>query len=284
MEKKILIPTDFSKPAWNALVYGINLFKDNPCTFYILNVYKTNIFSSEKLPLPLKSESNVNAKEESEEGLARILQGITFRKENPRHKFEIISSGKDFLETIQDIVDKKNIDLILMGARGETVSINAAYNNQLSKVTQKIEQCPILVIPETTPLVPDSFKEIVFPTNFKFTFKLKELDALINISDNLDAPIRVLYIQDEGKKINKEQETNRQVLKDYLSNSNFTFHTLTQTTVPAGIHLFIQSRESTLLAIYKRKRGFFSKLFTQSFVEDIYFHPKIPVLVLKEFD
>ncbi len=41
MQKRILVPTDFSKPAWNALVYGLNLFRNTECHFYILNVFKT---------------------------------------------------------------------------------------------------------------------------------------------------------------------------------------------------------------------------------------------------
>jgi len=39
MKRKILLPTDFSKNAWNAMTYAIELYKDEVCEFYILNTF-----------------------------------------------------------------------------------------------------------------------------------------------------------------------------------------------------------------------------------------------------
>jgi hypothetical protein len=36
--KNILIPTDFSENAWNAIVYAASLFKKNECSFYLIHV------------------------------------------------------------------------------------------------------------------------------------------------------------------------------------------------------------------------------------------------------
>ncbi|HMB61517.1 MAG TPA: universal stress protein, partial [Eudoraea sp.] len=36
--KNILIPTDFSRNAWNALSYATSLFKKTRCTFYIVHI------------------------------------------------------------------------------------------------------------------------------------------------------------------------------------------------------------------------------------------------------
>ena len=37
--KRILLPTDFSENAFNAIVYAVQLFKDEKCTFFLLNTY-----------------------------------------------------------------------------------------------------------------------------------------------------------------------------------------------------------------------------------------------------
>ena len=39
MEKQILVPTNFSKHAWNALVFGLKLYKSISCNFILLNVF-----------------------------------------------------------------------------------------------------------------------------------------------------------------------------------------------------------------------------------------------------
>jgi hypothetical protein len=53
MKKKILLPTDFSKNAYNAINYAIELYKEESCEFFILHSYylpgyeKSNLLSPE---------------------------------------------------------------------------------------------------------------------------------------------------------------------------------------------------------------------------------------------
>ena len=281
MEKKILIPTNFTKHAWNTLVYALNLYKNIPCTFYILNAYEVPV----RISLNRNHSAEVEAaKAESEKGLQKILQGLNFRKENQKHKFETISRNDDLTDALQECIDTHNIDLILMVSRGENVSINAAFENEISEVTEKVEDCPFLILPEQMQELPEFNREIVFPTNYKFPFKNKEVSALIDMAVNLNASIRILYIDTDSRPLTKEQEQHKETLKTYFADVDFSFHRLTQTTVTTGIHLFIESRESNFLALYKRKQGFFSKLFSQRFKEEIDFNPKVPVLILKELE
>ncbi len=43
MDKRILLPTDFSKNALNAIRYALDLYQDQTCDFYFLNVYQVNL-------------------------------------------------------------------------------------------------------------------------------------------------------------------------------------------------------------------------------------------------
>ena len=47
--KTILLPTDYSENAWNAIAYALNLFKNETCTFYLLNTYTPAIYQTEYL-------------------------------------------------------------------------------------------------------------------------------------------------------------------------------------------------------------------------------------------
>ncbi len=281
MEKKILVPTNFSKHAWNALIFGLSLYRREPCVFYLFNAYTSNNFLGENLSI-LK-ESSQEQKEKSEHGLDKLLKGLSFRKENPRHEFEIISYQGHLTEGLQETVDTQGIDLIIMGAPGESAAVNMTYDNNISKVIEKVENCPVLVVPETFHLI-DEQLEIVFPTNFRNNFKLRELTALIDVSKMLNAAIRVLYINTDTKKMTEEQEEHKGNLNALLSDTEFSFHNLTKTNVTTGVHLFIESRDSNLLALYKRKQGFFSKLFQKAVIEEIDFNTKVPILVLKEMN
>ncbi len=280
MEKKILIPTNFSKHSWNALIFAMNLYKKYSCTFYLINVHQSNGFLKEAIPRGKKEEKELNGKEVSEKGLERIMQGLSFRKENQNHKFETISYQGNLVEGIQENADKFDVDLIILGSRGDSVLIHTSED--ISKITENIEQCPILVIPEVYEWKTQANAEIVFPTNLRIPFKQKELLALIDFSKIMGASVRILYINTENKKLNPEQKQIQEELKQHLDGVQNSFHVLTQTTPATGVHLFIESRDSNFLALYQRKQGFFSRLFSKSVVKEISFDPKLPVLILKE--
>ncbi|MCM8570423.1 universal stress protein [Gramella jeungdoensis] len=281
MEKKILIPTNFSKYAWNALMYGLAVYKHQACTFFLFHSFHSQNFLGENISL-LKESVGETAKEKSEHGLDKQLKGLSFRKENPRHQFQTISYQGSLTEGLQEAVDTHGIDLILMGAPGDNAAIHSAYDNNISRVIEKLENCPVLVIPETIQLSGNEEREIVFPTNFRNGFKMRELTALVDLSSFLNAAVRVLYINTDNKEMTEEQELQKENLASLLSDIDHSFHILTKTNVTTGVHLFIESRESDLLALYKRKQGFFSKLFNQAVIEEVDFNTNVPILILKE--
>ncbi|GAA4325673.1 universal stress protein [Christiangramia aestuarii] len=281
MEKHLLIPTNFSKHSWNSLIFAMNMYKKHACTFYLINAYDSQNFLSEAIALGKKDDEETE-KHISEKGLDRIMKGLSFRKENPKHQFQTISHEGDLVEGVQDSVDKYGIDLIVLGSKGDSAGINSGHENSISRITEKVEQCPVLVIPEEYELKSDKKLEIVFPSNFRIPFKQKELLPLVELSESLDASVRVLYINSDLKPLTSEQEEIKAELAGHLSEIPFGFHTLTQTSPSTGVHLFIESRECDFLALYQRKQGFFSRLFQHSRTNELNFDPRLPVLILKE--
>ena len=45
--KKILLPTDFSDNAWNAITYALQLYKNVKCNFILLNTYTPVVYQVE---------------------------------------------------------------------------------------------------------------------------------------------------------------------------------------------------------------------------------------------
>ena len=54
--KNILIPTDFSENAWNAIEYALALFEKEECNINLLNTYTPAIASAVLWPRRLKTE------------------------------------------------------------------------------------------------------------------------------------------------------------------------------------------------------------------------------------
>lgn len=282
MEKRILIPTDFSPNAAKALDYAISLYRDTPATFYLLNVFQLFHLTTDSVIEPKPGEKTYEeAKRKSEQELHKLIASLETGTDQKMHKFKWISTYNNLLDAVKETAEEKNIDLIVMGTKGENNPINVLYGSNAVNVMEKIGGCAVLVVPEKTPTRDRAIKEVVFATNFRSFYKRRELSSLQDIVRRYDAAVRILYIE-EQENLTEEQETNREVLKDILSEFQYSFHTLTHIKVASGIHSFIESRDSGLLALYNRKHGFFTNLFSRSLIKEIGFIPQVPVLVLKE--
>ncbi|MCK5402182.1 MAG: universal stress protein [Flavobacteriaceae bacterium] len=281
MKRKILLPTDFSKNAWHAISYALELYKNDDCTFYILNAFTSKGYLIESLMVPEPGESKYEAaKLKSEKGLAKILDMLIFSDDgNPKHNFTTISIFNSPVEAIKNVVEEKDIEIVIMGTMGETNSKSVMYGSNAINVMEKVRHCPILVVPIKAELTLP--KEIVFPTNYKTHFKRRELNYLTDIAKNCNASIRILHISEEDE-LDKNQINNKKLLEEYFEGIDYSFHLLSYITIPTAINCFVESRESDMVAFINRKHAFFGSILTQPLVKDIGYHSKIPVLVMHD--
>jgi nucleotide-binding universal stress UspA family protein len=282
MKHKILIPTDFSKNATQALHYAIELYKNDKCDFYLLNVFSvsSNIMDS-LMKMDPGSELYVTKKLYSENGLAKVYDMIAMSEyENPKHNFKTISAFNNPIEAIKEIVEQKDIEMIVMGTKGETHSRTTAFGSTAIYVMEKVRNCPVIVVPQNTnKALP---KEIVFPTSFKTHYKKRELNYLTDIAKKNDATIIVLHVSAEEHELDKAQKENKQLLEEILEDTNYKFHYLPHYSVETAVNLFIESRDSDMVAFINKKHSFFGSILINPMVKDISFHSRVPILVMHD--
>src|SRR5690606_26304928 len=104
--QRILIPTDFSDNAWNAIDYALKLFQGNACTFYLLNTY-TPLIPSGRLMANTEQDFRIPdpVRLASEKGLKKTLQRIKGTDPDPRHQFETLSSFNLLVEEVREQVE-----------------------------------------------------------------------------------------------------------------------------------------------------------------------------------
>jgi nucleotide-binding universal stress UspA family protein len=281
MKRKILLPTDFSKNSWHAINYAIELYKNDSCNFYILNVFTatSNIIDS-LINMEPGSKLYETAKLESENGLAKVLDMLAFKAyNNPKHHFNTISTFNNPVEAIKNVVEEKDIEMIIMGTKGKTDSKSRVFGSVAIDVMEKVRNCPVIVVPELAKQILP--KEIVFPTSFKTHFKKRELNYLIDIAKKCNASIKVLHVSKEDK-LSKKQLSNKQLLEEYFEAIDYSFHTLNHIEIPSAINCFVESRESDMVTFINKKHAFFGSLLTQPLVKEIGYHSKVPIMVLHD--
>ncbi|TGV04331.1 universal stress protein [Flavivirga rizhaonensis] len=281
MKRKILLPIDFSKNARHAITFALELYKKDQCDFYILNVFSatSNIVDS-LINMEPGSDMYESAKLDSENGLAKVLDMLAFKDHNnPKHQFKTISTFNSVVEAIKNIVEDKDIEMIVMGTKGKTGSRKKMFGTVAIDVMEKIRNCPIIVVPEIAKL--ELPKEIVFPTSYKTHFKRRELTYLVGLAKKCDASIRVLHISTE-KKLSEKQLNNKKLLEEYFEAISYSFHTLSHMDIPTAINCFVESRESDMVAFINKKHLFFGSMLTHPLVKEIGYDSKVPLLVMHD--
>ena len=280
MRKKILVSTDFSRNAWGAISYAIDLFKNEPCDFFILNVYETSGYGLEQLMLanPDKLISEL-AGEQSENELKKISHRISFRDEALEHSYAYLSQENDLISAIKDIVEKKDVDLVVIGTKGSSDTTNIAFGSNAVMVMEKIRNCPVLAIPPNVIFIEPN--EIVFPTSFKTHFKKRELSYLVEVARLTNSPIRILHVQKE-EKLDEIQKNYKALLEECFEGLAYSFHYLDNADISVALQFFVQSRGSEMIAFVNKKHTFFGSIFSQPLVKTVGVNSKVPLLAMHD--
>lgn len=281
MKRKILLPTDFSNNSWLAINYALQLYKNEACDFYLLNAFTgTNSLIKNIINIESGGDFYEKAKEESESNLSKILDKLIINKHgDPKHNFKTISVYNDPIEAIKNVVEQKDIEMIIMGTKGKTNEKGTVFGSVAVYVMEKVRNCPVIVVPESAKhSLP---KEIVFPTSYKTHYKRRELSYLTDIAKKCDATIAILHISEENG-LDENQKEHKQMLKDIFEDVNYTFHSLSHYSVESAVNIFVESRDSDMVAFINKKHAFFGSILTNPMVKGIAFHSKVPILVMHD--
>ncbi len=280
--KHVLIPTDFSENAWNATLYARALFKNEECTFYLLNVYTPAISSSRFLAA--SSDAGVSqdaAHFHSERGLRALLERIGKTDDNPAHSYKTISSFSLLVDEIKKTIENQGIDFIVTGMKGVSGEENVFMGSHTVRMIKSIKNCPILVVPRHFDFVAPS--EIAFATDFNRFYSQPELQPLIDMANSFDAVIRIVHVQYEIKALTELQRFNLGMLRRYLKNVGHYVHTISQlNSVSNTLERFTKGLDIHLLAMLNYPHSYMERITREPIVKRVAFQTSIPLLVIPE--
>jgi nucleotide-binding universal stress UspA family protein len=279
--KKVLLPTDFSEISLNALKYAMSLFSEDSCEFYLLNVYRVPYLTNEEL---LENDAQQLAIVESElydASQKRLSEIVSELKHDGQHRFHVISDYNFFINSVKQCLEQKKIELIVMGTKGATGAKEIFLGSNTGDVLMKTD-CNVIAVPERLDYKPP--REIVFPSDFKVRYEVRDLAPLVDLAAKYDSKLRILHLSENGH-LDAEQEGNKRILVSYLKDVEHSFHTLTNIDFEEALNCFTQSRgDIDMIAIIAGHYNFFQRLFFRPKVMELSFHTKIPLFVLHHLE
>ncbi|MEY8780327.1 universal stress protein [Allomuricauda sp. XS_ASV26] len=280
--QKILIPTDFSENAWNAIDYAMQLFRNRRCTFYLLNTYTPVIPSSRFMAKMIDGVRIVDAvRENSEQSLNKTVKRIQSKYGNPNHSFETISSFNLLVEEVKDIVDTFGIHLVITGTKGASGAEEVFMGSNSVRIIKAVKKCPVLAIPYHFEYVTPS--EIAFATDFNRFYTSSELSPLLEMAKMFNATIRIVHVQYGIKALTELQQFNLNMLRRYLGNAEHFVHTVSElNSVSHTLETFSKELGIHLLAMLNYQHSYMEKMTREPIIKRTAFHTQIPLLVIPE--
>lgn len=277
--KRILLPTDFSTTAWNAIKYALTLFAEEACTFYVLHTYTPAFYRIDYLlggpPFSAIADEEVNR---SVAGLERTRAEMMKISGNPEHKFEIVSAFNVLSHEINDLTDNKKIDLVVMGTKGATGAREVFIGSNTVYVLRKAV-APVLVIPKNASFSP--LKNILFPTDYLSKYEESELRQILEMAVPEDAMITVLHIK-ETVELSEIQRINKSHMADLLKNTRHKFVELEHALMPFGVLDYLKKEPFDLIAMMYKKHPLLERIFERQNVDHLGYHVEIPFLAVRD--
>ncbi|MFT4832045.1 MAG: nucleotide-binding universal stress UspA family protein [Psychroserpens sp.] len=276
--KTILIPTDFSANALNAISYAVKFFKYQRCDMYLMHAYADEVYSnSGDLPTSDFGVFKDEIKKKVDGALEKLLEKTNEISPNPRHQYKSLSVFGSLIDSANDFVDEMNIDIVVMGTKGETNDQKLTFGSHTLQVLKYV-QCPVLAIPENYEYIKP--KKILFPTDYMVPYKRRELKLLCDLACSYRSEIHFLYLT-KFEKLARRQEDNKIFLEGALQELTLIFEIVDSEERTDTIQKYIEINDIHLLVMVNSRHSFLENILYQSTIDQLGLAIKVPFLVMQ---
>jgi nucleotide-binding universal stress UspA family protein len=272
--KTILVPTDFSKHAENALKVAAQIAKKNNGEIILLHMLELSssgndaLNTSHEIPeLMFFKNAAVSKLEELEN--ASFLDDIK------------VSSIVQFNIAFEGIIEngkKHHADLVVMGSHGASGFHEMFVGSNAEKVVRNSE-IPVLVIKKEDA----DFKvdTLTFASNFSDEIK-KPFEKVVDFANYFGAHINLLHVitPNNFSTTRAAEEKVRNFIEEFHF-SNYSTHIYNDINVEKGILHFAKDSNSDVIAVSTHGRKGISHFLNGSISEDLVNHAKRPVIAFK---
>ena len=274
--KHILLPTDFSENAYNAIAYAVQLYKEVKCKFYILHTYTpmtlgvggmTDNYSA----IALKDMEKVTA----ERKLKEIEAKLNAKFNNAKHTFETKATYNLLISEMKEVVKKKKIDLVIMGTKGATGAKEIFIGTNTMSAIKKLN-FPVIAVPSGFKY--EKPREILMPTDFKFSKSNKYLSVVKELCETHTSRLNILNVYDVS--LDEKQRQTEAFLDIFFIDTAHIFHIAERQELIEAIEAFESKYYINFLVMIYNKHNFFESLLSKSTVNQMVYHTNIPFLVI----
>lgn len=274
--KTLLVPTDFSPNAQNALNYAFSLATTLNRKVMILSVYSVPSGQSGML-LNLKQK----LKEDAQDKMAMLVEDLKANfaesgAEMPEIESVVVEGG--IVETILDACNEFEITAIVMGTQGHSGVEGRLLGSNTSKVIERAK-VPVLAVPEKAAF--KGFGVVVYATEAFNKEDLKFM-RLRSMMDAFNSEFHIINVQPPAKQDDPSLVKNAEAFEKEVGDERVHARVVFNESVDQGITDYAIKVNAAVIATVTHPRNFFQKLWDPSLTRKMALHAETSLLVFHE--
>ncbi|MCC6287795.1 MAG: universal stress protein [Chitinophagaceae bacterium] len=280
--KKILVPTDFSACANNALNFAVQMAKLLSWNITLIHTVEsdTGIYMDY---MGVQREREEQMLEEAKQQLQLVKSAIL---ETEKISIEAQISTGAVNENILSSVAKIKADLIVMGTMGSSGSVAEKLWGTKTAAIAGNSTIPVIAVPYSYSW--SEPREILFATN-RFEKNPALLTPLFEIARLFKSRIHAVVFTDELNAGGSDFVDNSRGLDDYKyflaqilpAQTLVTAH-ISGSRFEEALQQYIEKNNIGMVAMISQQRGFLSRLVHPSATRSMAYHATIPLLIMPD--
>ncbi|MBR9919823.1 MAG: universal stress protein [Bacteroidetes bacterium] len=268
--KKILVPTDFSPVADNAMDFALGIAEAFDSEIFLYHAFHFHKKVDYNWDFPPNEQPYVkNLEKQMKYARLRFAEKIAQQKITVHTTVKECSLHTLFREKVVD----NYIDLIVMGSKGAT-GLGKVIFGSVAVTALETSKVPILIIPPNFSF--SAFRKIALAVDHN-DISAGTLTPLEKIARQFSSEVSILSVQTNTATANTQRDLS------FLKDIDAVYTEIPKkNSVNESIKSFMEENEFDLLCMVRREKGFFDKLLGRSFTKSRAYMNKTPFLVLPE--
>lgn len=274
----IIVPTDFSENAFNALCCAQEFFKYEKSRILIVHTYADEVYENKAVvSRKILDDYKAIKHKDSVRELKEVCKQAMGFAPNPRHTLETYAIFGTLLDEVNRLVESENADLIVMGTQGITADRKITYGSNTLQIIKYVK-CPVLGIPTAYSF--ERPEHILFPTELMIPFKNRELKLLSCLVLSFRSELHLLYISNFDR-LSLRQEDVKATWEFRFRESVTTYTRHDEGDTAQIINNHIAEKDISMLVMVNSKHTYMETLIHKSTIDAVGLNTKIPFLILQ---
>jgi nucleotide-binding universal stress UspA family protein len=272
MISNIIVPTDFSEAATQAMQYALSLAKKLKASVHVLHINQVAMIDA-TMPAETYQMFVKEIEDQTQDQFKKLEKEYL---ETSGIKYTCNSKYGFVADEICDFALQQEADLIVLGTTGASGAAEILFGSNASSVVSKT-QIPVMVIPKGSTY--KDLTRIAYATDYNEP-EFPSMMRLIYFAEQYDCPLDIVHVKSESDRYFNAENNFFKKNKAQFSYPNMSYIDLEKGDVVASINQYVADKNVDLLVMAKHNRSFFDRLFHSSLSKKMAIHSHIPLLVL----